>query len=84
VNIVHIAGPEDVLLAARGMPGVTLVGYEELEPGQPGVSGYATSDAIAALEALGATVTVTMDDSAYDAHMTELASLIEADEPPIV
>lgn len=80
MNLVHIDGTHEALLAVRNMPGVTIVGGGELESGQARVSGYVPTAAFADIEALGATITVVKDEATLEAEDEELYALFDEDD----
>lgn len=84
MNLVHIDGTHEALLAVRNMPAVTIVGGGELEGGQARISGYVPTAAFADIEALGATITVVKDEAAVEAQDEELYALFDEEEPPPV
>jgi hypothetical protein len=83
VNQVAIDGTPEVVGAARARPDVIPIQGEELEDGRVRLFAYVTTPAIAAVEALGATVEVIQTEAERAAGLEELYALLEEDEPPL-
>jgi hypothetical protein len=84
LNLVHVDGTPEAVLAVRQRPDVTILGGQELERGRARVSGYVPTEAFSDIEALGATITVVKDEATLQAQDEQLYALFDEGESPPV
>lgn len=83
MNRVAIDGTPHVVSAARALDDVIPIEGQELDDGRVRLFALVPTEAIAAVEALGATVEVIQTEEERTADLDELYALIEDDEPPL-
>jgi hypothetical protein len=83
MNRVSIDGSPQIVRTAMSRSDVIPIEGKDLDDGRVRIFAYVSTSAIAAVEALGATVELLQTETERLATLDELYALIEEDEPPV-